>query len=329
MMMRSAIAIAVAFVAGCANSLHVEVSKVEGVSSLQPNSALGRSLDEAIASLDTLEGNCNRVVLLLRAWADESTRAALAQDHAAGTTEKPAGGDAGKAASAEETPAGQPGQQGQADYRRRIPSWEGRYLAVATEAHKLAEETTKFFEGGDISRKASTARAQVRKVRAFFVKAANSFEEWRAKAENVRSLEDIAKRLGTADAFRAVQQAEVEALATATFGEPKAPLRFGGFTATDVYEINPSDPAYENVFNSRTFESPLTMVSTSVSGDSAIMIVIEHAGQARVYQVSNDPVQLTRNIGFLVSKASAAVARFGAAGATGGASEIVPLAAGK
>ena len=64
-------------------------------------------------------------------------------------------------------------------------------------------------------------------------------------------------------------------------------------------------------------QQPLTNVRTSVSGDSSIMVVIEHPRQARVYQVSNDPVQLTRNISFLVTKASAAAARFASGGVAG------------
>lgn len=88
---------------------------------------------------------------------------------------------------------------------------------------------------------------------------------------------------------------------------------FGGFRATDIYEISPSDPMYERVLNATQFRV-MSSAEAHVAGDSGIMLVLEHAGQVRVYQVSSNPEQLVRNIGLIVSKATAAVAKYAAVG---------------
>ncbi|MCH8854281.1 MAG: hypothetical protein IID41_16760 [Planctomycetes bacterium] len=88
---------------------------------------------------------------------------------------------------------------------------------------------------------------------------------------------------------------------------------FGGFRATDIYEILPSDPMYERVLNATTFRV-MSSAEARVTGDSGIMLVLEHAGQVRVYQVSSNPEQLVRNIGLIVSKSTAAVAKYATVG---------------
>ncbi|MBN1343843.1 MAG: hypothetical protein JXQ73_14260 [Phycisphaerae bacterium] len=103
---------------------------------------------------------------------------------------------------------------------------------------------------------------------------------------------------------------------------------FGGFMTTDVYVVNPSDPKYEEVLGCcepkgkwlcgkrrRLGLEPITKVSLGASGDSALMVVMEHPGQARIYQISNDPTVLARNVAMLVSKATAAAAKFVVSGA--------------
>ena len=92
-------------------------------------------------------------------------------------------------------------------------------------------------------------------------------------------------------------------------------IGFGGFVATDIYEVNPSDQAYRRIFRNKVFGigvdwEPITSAKVGVSGDSSIMVVMEHPGQVGVYQVSNDPTQITQNIALLVSKATAAAAKF-------------------
>jgi hypothetical protein len=96
---------------------------------------------------------------------------------------------------------------------------------------------------------------------------------------------------------------------------------FMGAVASDVYEINPSDPKYRLIFSNQNALAgppvhwePFTSAKVGVTGDSSVMIVMEHLGQVRVYQVSNDPSQITRNIALIVSKASGAVAKFSAVG---------------
>ena len=100
--------------------------------------------------------------------------------------------------------------------------------------------------------------------------------------------------------------------------------------STDIYPINPSDPKYEEILKSRspilavllapfwqnTSLETITEAHVAVSGDSAIMLVMEHPGQIRVFQVTMDPTQITRNIGMLISKATTATAKFMSSGTT-------------
>lgn len=107
----------------------------------------------------------------------------------------------------------------------------------------------------------------------------------------------------------------------AATGTRKVSPGFGGFVAGDVYAIKPSDPMYATIFTTsssriKTSSEPITKVSIGVTGDSSIMLVVEHPGQIRVYQVSNDPTTIVRNIALLVSKATAAAAKFLASGTT-------------
>ena len=76
--------------------------------------------------------------------------------------------------------------------------------------------------------------------------------------------------------------------------------------------INPSDPKFDDVLDSeREFGvEPITQATVGVTGDSALMIVLEHPGQVRVYQLSMDPTQIVRNIALIVSKAVQAAAKF-------------------
>ncbi len=88
---------------------------------------------------------------------------------------------------------------------------------------------------------------------------------------------------------------------------------FGGFHSVGIYKINPADPAYKKILTARTIklsEEPITGPSTQGLGDLSVMIVQEKPGQFRLYQISNDPTQLLKNVALLVNKATAAAAKY-------------------
>lgn len=105
----------------------------------------------------------------------------------------------------------------------------------------------------------------------------------------------------------------VRILAVSTTAEQQ--VGFGGFQTPDIYPISPSDPLYEQVLASTDLKE-ITSATVDSVGDVSIMIVLEDPAQARVYQVSNDPSQIARNVSMLVTKASLAMSRFATVGLT-------------
>jgi len=85
---------------------------------------------------------------------------------------------------------------------------------------------------------------------------------------------------------------------------------FGGFRQAGVYRINPGDAAYDAVLKAKPIGNPLTMVSVRATGDSGFMIVQESPGQMRLYELTNDPVALTRNVSFIIDKVLQAAVKF-------------------
>lgn len=88
---------------------------------------------------------------------------------------------------------------------------------------------------------------------------------------------------------------------------------FGGFQQAGVYRINPGDPHYDAVLKANPIGSPLTAVKVAATGDSGFMIVQESPGQMRLYELTNDPIALTRNVSFIIDKVLQAAVKFGAA----------------
>lgn len=87
---------------------------------------------------------------------------------------------------------------------------------------------------------------------------------------------------------------------------------FGGFQQAGVYRINPGDPHYDAVLKAKAIGSPLTAVSVAATGDSGFMIVQESPGQMRLYELTNDPIALTRNVSFIIDKVLQAAVKFSA-----------------
>jgi len=88
---------------------------------------------------------------------------------------------------------------------------------------------------------------------------------------------------------------------------------FGGFQQAGVYRINPGDPHYDAVLKAKPIGSPLTAVTVAATGDSGFMIVQESPGQMRLYELTNDPIALTRNVSFIIDKVLQAAVKFGVA----------------
>ena len=88
---------------------------------------------------------------------------------------------------------------------------------------------------------------------------------------------------------------------------------FGGFQTIGVSEVNASDPDYQTILNSgfaHLSSEPITEASSTITGSSQTIIVQESPVQFRTYQISNDPTALVKSISLLVSKATAAAAKY-------------------
>lgn len=136
----------------------------------------------------------------------------------------------------------------------------------------------------------------------------------KAKREEIRNMGDTAQvteiNSKLRSAMEAVHRATDEAGKT---GAAIGKRTFGGFRSIGVYEINPADPAYRKILGPDTAQLSLDAITSdnvTALGDSSVMIVQETPGQFRVYQISNDPTQIMRNVALLVSKALAAASKY-------------------
>lgn len=274
---------------GCGqNSLKIRVDKVQGVSStrLDPNSRLGRQLDEAIADLGLLVDQCNEADSAM-----DSFKGLYGPDEQE-IVEDALGG-----------------------YREVVDITRRRAL-------ELKVEVREYFNRGEISEAASDIRMTLRRISAFFDEAKDRFATWAAAFKRSNAFSRLFEFGGASptevatrgDQARDISHAFQRMQTVAAEAEKPSP-GFGGFQATDIYAISPSDPLYDKILaKDQGSAEPLTLVKVDVTGDSSIMLVMEHPGQFRVYQVSNDPTQITRNIALVVSKATGAVAKFAGVG---------------
>jgi len=270
---------------GCQNTIHVRVEKVLGVSSVSRDSRVGRQLDQAIESLTKLIGDCNNMETALDEYI-QSLEPARREDIT----------------------------------NFSLP-WREVLTGRRESARALREECLSLFtakpEGARL-----IPREQLHRVAAFSDETQRIIRDWRKVFEKVIGAEGIAEtmnaeELGVMAAFTSLELAAQEASKSTRIG-------FGGFMTTDVFVVNPSDPKYADILKTgspvgavflfpwwqHTSLETITEAHVGVTGDSAIMLVMESPGQVRVYQVSNDPTQVTRNIGLLISKATAAAAKY-------------------
>lgn len=285
----------VCLASGCQNNLRIRVERVIGVSStrLDPDSRLGRRVDAAIRDLKTfvrrMDAADKSITGFIREFPPERQEIVeLVLDDL------------------------------QADIRR----------FKETAVNNLADCHACYVRP-DIALAAPDVRLLLRKVDAFFDEVVPILASARESAAETNSLRRLADREGIGDIAgfeEALDGALGGAMRAATAERPST--GFGGFISTDVYTISPSDPAMREVLGSWSPWKPLvwglfkrgvsvetlTDVKVGVSGDSSIMAVMEHPGQVRVYQVSMDPTQITRNVAMIVSKATAAAARFASGG---------------
>lgn len=184
---------------------------------------------------------------------------------------------------------------------------------MAKQATKLRNECQAYFDPASGGLKTANPRWTLNAAVEFFNKVTGECRKW--LADNRAKIKDQAP-----DLIKISEELVFELGRAREAAKP----RFGGFVSTDVYPINPSDPMYARILKSgspigavvfapfwrNTSLETITEAKVGVSGDSAIMLVVESPGQVRVYQVSMDPTQITRNIGLLISKATAAGMKF-------------------
>ncbi|NOS99852.1 MAG: hypothetical protein HOP29_04425 [Phycisphaerales bacterium] len=269
--------------AGCQNRLSVRVEKVLGVSStrLDPDSRLGRQLDAAIVDLTNISARRAEFVRARDTFLDKSESAELRDAKA-----------------------------------EILTGVSQSYDEIAENAGTLRAQCEGYFGLEDVALSSSELRTTLRRVRQFLY-------ESRARASLAV---DALKQTSTFKELGEELTEAVEGMRIAIEAADEPSPGFGGFVSTDIYPINPSDPKYRDILNSSSPWEPLkwllwkrnlsvellTKAEVEVSGDSSIMLVMEHPGQYRIYQISNDPTQIARNIALVVSKATAAMARFAA-----------------
>ncbi len=289
---------------GCQNTLRVRVEKVRGVWSVNRESRVGRALEEAVENLTRVKERCFALDRSLSEYV-------------------------------ESVPA---------EKREVERSLTSGYRTVLAEtiggAQALIVECEAAFRPPSSDGTIVIPRATLRKVRDYLHETASNMESWKTTLSKFQQFQrfvaDIDRGLVSAtptDTLEASSGAKVWTqlsglLAAAEEGAKRTKIGFGGFMTTDVFVINPSDPKYAEILKSaspignalawpfyqNTSQETLTDARVAVSGDSAIMLVMESPGQVRVHQVSMDPTQITRNIGLLVSKATAAAAKYAGIG---------------
>lgn len=276
---------------GCQNSLRVRVEKVRGVSSVSRESRVGQTLEEAIENLTRVKEQCTAL--------DRSL-----SDYVLGFPE---------------------------DQREAELSHVSGYQTVLSQTKAAAEsliaECESAFRPASADGVVVVPRATLRKARDFLDQTASNMVSWRTTLAKFQHLQQLSaevdrglKKVTAEKKAEAKRGADVwsdlsNLLAAAEEGAKRTKVGFGGFMTTDIFVINPSDPKYQEILGKPGLTTePLTEASVAASGDSAIMLVMENPGQVRVYQVSMDPTQITRNIGLIVSKATAAAAKYAGAG---------------
>lgn len=293
--------ISTVLVTGCQNKLHVRIEKVVGVQSLNPDSELGRQIEEAGAALEDIFGTITDAQIRLDEFIDVFPR----------------------------------------KERRKLKNetleWRDVLKEIGNQARALREECEACLYGRCSHKMKLDPRATLRNIRRFAEKQAEIKSDWEDTFGKLAILQDYTTYMNLSDEEFSPEnkkklesaKTNLEAVLTEISSSAGLALRasamaFGGFKSTDVYPINPSDPMYAEIlksqspiwavikvpFWSNTSLEPMTETWVGVSGDSAIMVVMEHPGQARVFQVSNDPAQITRNIGLLISKATSAAAKY-------------------
>ena len=264
---------------GCQNTIRVRVEKVVGVSSVSANGRVGRQLHRSIDNLNAI----------IRGF-----------DVA---------------------------RQARKDFINSFPdsaSTNDKSLTeILDQARELRLQCESCLDRTDEPHHPGDPRAALGRVTRFSETASRALMVWLEEFENARDeskTETPAEEAAAAKVRKSVVRTSHNLEQAARDAEPK----FGGFVSTDIYPINPSDPKYAEILKSQspigavllapfwqnTSLETLTDAKVGVSGDSAIMLVMEHPGQVRVYQVSMDPTQITRNIGMLISKATAATAKY-------------------
>lgn len=276
--------------AGCRSSLEVKVERVLGVSStaLRPDSRLGVALQDAINHLSEYERISARVQTN-----SETGASALASNP----------GDASMATDSESS--------------RAISALGKHFETTGSSARELREKCERYLGSTDITADVAAAIATVNEASSFLRDAASKARA----AETKRAVDALQTR--APDSAREVSAA-LAALEESSIARVSPYVGFGGFASTDIYCINPSDPKYQEALNDRdpftgfvrmlgfsnvSYEK-LSEAQVDVAGDSSVMLVMEQPGQVRVYQVSNDPTQLARNVAGIVSKAASAVAKY-------------------
>jgi hypothetical protein len=303
-----------ALVAGCQNNIHIRVERVLGVSSVSRDSGIGRQISDTVDNLTRIIDRCQD--------AQASAAEFIAQfPETAGTPEAPA-----------------PTQRSVA---AQLESYLIALDTIAQRSREFRAECEGWYEPTEAGRRRDDPRGVLGRVRDFMEARRDDLLEWPEMLRDIPVLGD----LGTAESARAADWAVKYTDSQISRGDDflvsiqgvgqqagktsqQAKKGFGGFVSTDVYPINPSDPYYAEILKSSspiasairipfwqsTSLEPITEVKVGASGDSAVMIVMEHPAQVRVYQVSNDPAQLTRNIGLLINKATGAAAKYLSAG---------------
>ncbi len=306
---------------GCQNKIRVRVEKVRGVSSVSRDSRVGHRLEEAIESLTRLREQCRLLEKSLDEYVDafptDQREAELSFTSGIRTVIRNTLTTADKLIE-------------QCDSMFNVPGL-GSPDAPFVAPRKTLREVQEFLEKTARNKQQWTdTLSEFQDLKKLSKRIAELLEkdatlEWETTTPRGMTMETLEEMVAAGSNFEA---ASAEFFAAAEEGAKATKIGFGGFMTTDVFVINPSDPKYADVLNSavpvwsvlrapfyqKTSLEPMTEACVGVSGDSAIMLVMESPGQVRVYQVSLDPTQITRNIGLLVSKATGAAAKYAAGG---------------
>jgi len=272
---------------GCQNNATVRVQRalLDGDLRLRHDSRLGRQLDQAARDLETYARDCRALERRLEAFPSSFT-------------------DANVISAAQSI----------------VEPWRSDVVGAAERATSLATECRAFYDEPNITDRKSAIHESLARINDYFAEMRPRIQNWSAQAKE----SDVLSKL-VADPRSPVNTMLKGLQEEAGKGQSAfSRIGFGGFQTTDVYIINPSDPSYQSILKTHgpwakwvkdafwqdVSAETFSMASAGVTGDSAIMFVMESAGQVRVYQVSMDPTQITRNIGLLVSKATGAVAKY-------------------